>query len=103
MKIELHIPVEQYGFIAAQVDCEPNEVASVYNQLAGSFRPKPTNSLPDKEYDAFIERQISGGTNTVDSYYAMSPEQQKYVQIIKRAIKRINYKLDKPQAKSFNE
>lgn len=91
MKIKLHIPTEQYGFVEIEPETDdPHAVAGIYQQFSGAF--KVNEGIPDKEFDAFIQRQLLGQSNHVEEYQAMSPEQKKYVQINKRALNRIRAK-----------
>jgi len=76
-------------------EIEPKEIARYYEEYSSAFRPKPINSLNDKEYDTFIQNMLEGGSNHVEDIERMSPEQQKYMQIVKRALNRIEYKINK--------
>lgn len=92
MKFTVHLPTEQYGFCEAEFEADDlNVAAHNYRQLADVFKVK--SGLDSKLFDAFIDKQISGGTNHIEEYNAMSPDQQAVVQLLKRSMKRINYKL----------
>ena len=92
---ELHVPVEQYGFIAVKVNDTAGGLIEAYRAISEANRTG--EGLSNEEFDAFIQRQVSGQPNHIEDYNSMSQEQQKYVQIIKRAIKRINYKLNEEE------
>lgn len=91
-KVQLHIPVEQYGFVA--IDCDgltAEETASVYVEYAQAFKPKV--GLLDKDFNAFIDRMLLGQEgNHIEQYEAMSERQKDQVQCIKRALKRLKAK-----------
>jgi len=93
MKVSFRIPTEMYSFVEPVIDMPEDTTAEkireVYDELAAAFKPKPENSLGDKEYNAFIDRQLTGEANHVEEYNQMSPQQKDAVQIIKRSLKRI--------------
>lgn len=95
MKATLRVPTQEpYSFIELELEVPDYHVAiETYRQMMESV--KGGSGLSDAEFDSFIQRQISGETNHIEDYNRMSLEQQKYVQCIKRAIKRINYKVKK--------
>lgn len=93
-EIELHIPTEQYGFVLVKVgDVDAETAAGVYRDYANAF--KVNAGIPDKDFDAFIEKQLEGRPNNVEEYHRMSPTQQLLVQCNKRAQNRINYRVTK--------
>lgn len=93
IKISLHIPTEQYGFIA--VECEgltADETAALYKEYSTGFQPKA--GISEKDYNTFIDRMLLGQEgNHIEQYVAMSDQQKYAVQVIKRGLKRI-----KPEA-----
>lgn len=95
MKYTIHLPTEQYGFVEAEFDGELEAVEPFYRELADQFKPKPTNSLPTKEFNGFLDRQLLGEGNHIDEYEKMSPQQKQVVQEVKKALARIKSKLDK--------
>ena len=96
MKITLHIPTEQYGYCQAEFEADDmNAVAHNYREIAKVF--KSSGGLPDKEYNAFIDRMLAGEDNHVETYQAMSDQQKDAVQVIKRAQKRLDYKSKEPK------
>ena len=90
MKAILRIPAkEQYGFIEieSEVDSAENAVMAyddIYKLVHGGF------GLPQKEFNACIDRYLTDGTGELDVYTRMSKEQQAVIQEIKKAYKRIN-------------
>lgn len=96
MKVLVHVPVEQYGFVSAEFDStEGRNANEVYFAIKDMFTPK--EGLDQKKYDEFICRQLMGDPNHIDDYQLMSPAQQGTVQIIKRALKRIKAKQGKEE------
>lgn len=103
MKVIYRIPTkEPFAFVELHDDFLPeNEEAAIeypkrmYLALTQAFHGG--EGLEDKAYDAFIERMIKAEPNHIEEYNKMSLEQQKYVQVVKRAIKRINYQIKKTE------
>lgn len=91
MKVELHIPVEQYGFIALQAeDLSAEATADIYREYSQAFKPQA--GLSTKEFNACVDRYLTDGTGETEKYMAMSPAQQETIQCIKRAYKRLESK-----------
>lgn len=99
MRISLHIPTEQYGFVAVEYESDGevvyDEAAREYQKFADAFKPQPVNALPKKDFDAHIDRMLSGENNHLEEFLKMSPQQQEVAQTIKRSIARLNYKITK--------
>lgn len=88
MKAELHIPTEQYGFVAITLeDFDPESVRETYNTYKAAFQAKA--GLEKKAFDAFIDRYLQGEKNHVEDYEKMNDEQKMVVQVIKRSLARI--------------
>ena len=82
MKITYRIsPGKQFEYIEKQEegDFSDDTIAAKYNSLSNVF--KSGEGLPEAEFDAFIQRQISGESNDVNDWEKMSKEQQKFVQV----------------------
>ncbi len=53
MKITCHVPVEQYGFVAVEIEAKneagiPENARIIYDEIANAFKPKPINAgVPD--------------------------------------------------------
>lgn len=92
MKAHLRLPTgDQYAYI--EIETEVNSIEDAVVGYNGAMRLiKPSEGLPDKEFDAFLERQLLGEGNDVNEWEKMSPEQKKYIQANKRALNRISYK-----------
>jgi hypothetical protein len=91
---KIHIPIGEYAFIEEEFEGKSvEELVARANEIRKAYEPKV--GLPDKAFDEFIQRQLEGGKNHIEEYNAMSPEQQKFVQVTKRALKRIEYNQSK--------
>ena len=92
MKYTVHVPVEQYGFISAEWEGDdPKASYEAYNAIAGAFKPAPVNSLPDKEFNNFIDEMLKTKkiVNGQEAYEKMSPQQKDIIQSVKRSFKRL--------------
>lgn len=86
-KSTIRLATAQYEFIEVVVEGSPEDILEAHNAFKRILGP--SEGLPDKEFDAFIQRQLSGETNHVEEYNRMSDVQKHYVQVNKRALKRI--------------
>jgi len=89
-KATLHVPIEQYGFIAIECENTPTGLVEAYRAIAAA-NTTVVNQLPAKEFNAAIDEYLltnalKGG---VEIYYRMSPQQQFTFQEIKKSLKRI--------------
>lgn len=92
MKTTYRIPMnEQYAYIEIEGDEGSFEEAYAKYQSITKM-VKGGAGLPDKEFDAFVQRQIMGEANHTDDLERLNIEQAKMMQILKRAIARIEYK-----------
>lgn len=100
MKVTYRIPTEMYAFAEVSLEVPdavtPAELRGQYDKLANAFKPQPINTLPDKEYNTFIDNMLLGTPNHLETYNAMSPQQKDAVQVLKRAIKRLKSKESLP-------
>jgi hypothetical protein len=101
MKIKLHIPTEQYGFVEVemeqnpQVPKTPSEVVEDAIELYNTSKTSqnaPGDGLDTKEFNRCVCEYLSTGELVGGSelYQQMSPSQQEWFQITKRAFKRMN-------------
>lgn len=92
MKIELHVPVEQYGFVGATIEIDGPESYSLipgfYDGIKAAFAEKPANTLDDKAMTEFLFAQIHGLGNHIETYEMMNPAQQHSVKLLKNALAR---------------
>lgn len=49
--------------------------------------------MSEKEFDKFIQNQIAGISNHIETLEQLSPEQYRHYQINKRAIQRLRYQV----------
>ena len=93
MKITHHIPTEQYGFTEVEMseaDFVPYEMAkSLYGASGASG-----GGLDSKEYNRCVEEYLETGSlrDGTELYQKMSPAQQDWFQVTKRALARIKSK-----------
>lgn len=91
MKITYRIPTsEPYAYVEVEQDLEkldPVLITANYRDLTDAFTLK--EGIGDKDFDQFIENQVSGKTNQLEVYNQMSDQQKWMVQVNKRAIKRV--------------
>lgn len=101
-KVTLRIPTaDQYAFIELVFENDtlggenfgPEDVFIEYQRFTEVFKPK--DGIAAKTFDTFVEKQLLGSGNNVDTYNAMSLPQKTFVQIVKRALKRIQAKQNK--------
>lgn len=88
MKVIFHIPTEQFGFIEFEHEVEDiDEAHGMYHSLKWGG-----TGLSDKEFNAVIDEYLNTGTviGGMEKYERMDTRQQDVVQVIKRALKRIN-------------
>lgn len=92
MKIKLHIPTEQYGFVEAEFDwLEEGKIidpAEAYKQIGDLFRPQ--EGLSPKDFNQFLDKYLTENTGDLEVYNGMSDAQKAVIQEIKKAFKRLN-------------
>lgn len=90
----LRVPTaEPYAYLEIKVYNDAEAIYAAYQRFTKLI--KGEEGISDSEFDQFIENQISGKGNLLGTYNRMSNEQRKYVQINKRAVSRIHYKVNK--------
>ena len=91
MKIKLHIPTEQYGFVEAEFEIKgdetPDEIAEKYYFIAKGF--KQQEGITDKDFNGFLDKYLRENTGDLETYNRMSESQKNIIQAIKRSVKRI--------------
>ena len=86
-KAHLRIPTEMYAYIEVEVEDTPEMIHAAYLQFTDLVRPK--TGLGDKEYNKVIDSYLLGNSMHSEEYGAMSDKQKETVQVIKRALARI--------------
>lgn len=94
MKTTLRLPTkDQYAYIELELeDMTVPQAVEAYESAMALL--KPQEGITDKDFNAFLDRQIMGEANHVEEYNRMSDEQKKIVQTIKRTLKRIEARQD---------
>lgn len=100
MKAVLRIPcAEQYAYIEIELDKEltPEEIVDEYRRHTQAL--KVGEGISEKEMDTFVQNQLAGNNrnNKLSTFQAMSLEQQNSIQRNKRAMARINRKLEQAE------
>ena len=92
MKATLRLPTQdQYAFIEVETEVMSKEEAiESYHEAMRLLKPK--EGISDRDFNAFLDRQLLGESNHVEEYQLMSQEQKNVVQAVKRALKRIEAK-----------
>jgi hypothetical protein len=90
MKFELHVPVEQYGFVSADIETtDYAQVRETYDAIKDSFAAK-LEGLDDKSMTDFIQNQLKGTPNETETWEKMNPAQKTFVKLLKNALNRKN-------------
>ena len=102
MKYILRLPTnDQYAYIEAEGEYESiGDALEAYNKAMTLI--KGGVGLPDKEFDAFIQRIIIREGNHTDNLEKLSPEQYKFMKVVDRAMSRIDYQGRKELAEQDN-
>lgn len=88
MKYKLHVPVEQFGFVEAELESETlDEAKLVYDAIKREW--DGAEGLSEKEMNAFVDGMLVGEPNHIEQWERMSPIQKFCAQIIKRSLKRL--------------
>ncbi len=92
MKTTLRIPTEQYAFIEmTEVEVKDFEEAlQKYRELETLVKTKDIGGLPQKEWNAVLDKYLSEFTMSSDEYNALNDMQKYAIQEIKKSIKRVN-------------
>lgn len=105
MKVKLHIPTEQYGYVEIEMEPNPETFAKspeeviqdafwFYNgskklqEASGST----TKGLAIKDFNMALDRYLTENKMDSNLYQAMSPEQKSVCQEIKKSLARIKAK-----------
>lgn len=87
MKIELHVPVEQYGFVSATFDLEKvnnTEIREVYDGIKAAFNSG--EGLPNGEWNRIVDSCLNKTLKlTPTEWETMSPQQQFFLNEIKKS------------------
>lgn len=93
MKYQVQIPTVQFGFILAEFDGTGERAVEVHKELLEAYNAnKGDAGLAAKDWNTALDSYINGNPMAPDTYYAMSPQQQKIIQELKKCFKRIKSK-----------
>lgn len=89
MKVKLHLPVEEYGFIEAELHVESDEEAiEAYNALK-RLKIAPTEGLSPKDWNRALDEYLGQNKMSVELYEGMSERQRLLINEIKKSFKRL--------------
>lgn len=104
MKITLKIPIEEIEgrnismWSYAEIEAVDGDLREAYIKAKSAL--SFGEGLPTNEYDTFIQNMIEGKANHIESMERLNESQRYFMQVIKRAIKRANYKSKKEEEKT---
>ena len=91
---EMHVPVEQYGFISLTIDGATTEQAvAAYREISDAVKVQPVG-LPKKEFEEIIDLMIEREPIQQDPgiLEGMNPAQKYILDFVRKSIGRIDYK-----------
>jgi len=88
----VRIPCDQYAFIEVIVHDTPEEIIEVYKQMTKLYQGG--TGVTEPEFQKALDRYLTENVMEAEVYVAMNKEQQNIIQNIKRALKRINKRLE---------
>ena len=95
MKMLLHFPVEQYGFIEVEEDIGSIEEAFDVYHISAKFY-KSGEGISVKDFNDALDTYLVKETGNTEQYLSMSKQQQDVFQEIKKALARIKSREGKP-------
>ena len=104
-KANFQFPTEQYGYLAVELAGTPEEIVRAYKEFKAAWgKPEakengmgmlPGVGLDGKKFMAAVDSYLENGVMDSEDYAAMSSEQWRVIQEIKKSQKRIAYKNNK--------
>lgn len=85
-KYTCHVPTEQYGFIAVEVDGTADEAVEAYNDLKIAFTEGA--GLAPKEWNSWLDEYLKGKAGNIEEWEQMSFKQKSIINEIKKSNKR---------------
>ena len=92
---QFRFPTTQFAYI--EIEAHGTQESLLEQYRAFESKLKGGEGVDDKTFDVFVENMISGQTNKLSTFTAMSPEQQGFVNVVKRAVKRLNSRVEKAE------
>ena len=86
-KSTLRIPTDQYAYIEIEVGGTPVDIINAYHEFSKLVNPQ---GIPQKEFNAALDRYLTNGDGEAEVYEQMSRFQKDVIQEIKKSFKRIN-------------
>lgn len=92
MKATLRLPTkDQYAYIELETEVMSADDAVVaYNDAMRLL--KPSEGLPAKEFNAFLDKYLTENTGDLETYNRMNQQQKDVIQEIKKSFKRLKTK-----------
>jgi hypothetical protein len=93
MKYTCHVPTEQYGFIAVELDGEPHEAVEAYRSVKAEWGRATGAGLPPRDFTRFIDSYLATAhapPDGLEQWELMDDRQKHVVNEIKKALKRIH-------------
>lgn len=107
MRVTHRISTGQFEYVEVTQEIPetttPEIIVEVQEGLVEAFKPKPINSLPEKEWKRFIERILQGEPNHIDELEKCSPTQKTVINEIKRGLDRLAAREGRELRDRFNE
>lgn len=89
MKYEVHVPVEQYGYISAELNSDaPQEATDAYRSIQEAWDGKL--GLESKAWSVWLDSYLQGKAGPVEEWEQMSDFQKKCINEIKKSRARTN-------------
>lgn len=89
MKIKLHIPTEEYGFVEIEQEVGSVAEALVSYDTAKRLKNAPESGLDHKDWIKALDGYLTINTLPSEEYEKMSDFQRAVIQEIKKSIKRL--------------
>lgn len=90
MKIKLHIPTEEYGFVEIEQEVSSIAEALVSYNASKRLKTAPTEGLGDVEWRKVLDGYLTINTMPSEAYERMDDFQRGVVQEIKKSFKRLS-------------
>lgn len=89
MKYKAHISTGEYEFVEIESD-DFESLVEEYQHVENRF--KFNDGIDEKSFNQFVDNMLMGQDNHIETWERLSADQRAIAQVIKRSIKRLNYK-----------
>lgn len=96
---EVQIKTGDFEYINVKLTGSPQDFVNKFRELKTEW--ELSKGLPAKEFDQFIQRMMEGDDNHIDQMEQMNELQKWAMQVVKRSLKRIEYK-NRPEEPTIN-